>query len=287
MDCTEARAKLGILVDGELAADEVAAVERHLADCPTCERECVALRALARRISTLPANSAPVHLWNAIERKLNQSVAPVKPSGASWLRRRSLALAACLFLAVGLGSLITWWSGGAASTANAAVVDFGPLLDGLRADPRLAFSKFLSKYQAKKTSATEAIARAPDLNFDIPNELPGGFKLEEAFTLRFGDQPGAAAMYMRNGEFLGAIFHPPVQQEAFGTHKDYSCVIGQHRGHAVAVGDWKLVHLTDATTCHCVLSKLNEHTELPSVLATVAPHSSPTMAPASRSGHDH
>ena len=285
MDCIEAQAKLGILVDDELAADEVAAVERHLAHCPSCAKESVALRALARRISTIPTVSAPARLWDAIESRLEESAAPLKSLRSSWPRREFLALAACLFLAVGLGSLITWWSGGGESTANAAVVDFGPLLDGLRTDPTLAFSQFLSKYQAKKTSAAEAKARAPDLNFDIPNELPGGFRLVEAFTLRFGDQPGAAATYMRNGEFLGAIFHPPVQQEAFGTHKDYSCVIGQHRGHAVAVGDWKLVHLTDATTCHCVLSKLNEQTELPSVLATVAPHASTMTAPASHSGH--
>jgi len=286
MECTEARAKLGFLVDGELTADEGSTVEHHLVNCPACENECVALRALARSISTFSAASAPVNLWNAIESRLCESAAPLKSLKSFWPRRRSLAMAACLFLAVGLGSLITWWSGGGASTANAAVVDFGPLLDGLRNDPTLAFSQFLRKYQAKKTSGAEAKARAPDLNFDIPNELPGGFKLEEAFTLRFGDQPGAAATYMRNGEFLGAIFHPPVQQEAFGTHKDYSCVIGQHRGHAVAVGDWKLVHLTDATTCHCVLSRLNEQTELPSVLASVAPHSSTTTAPASHSEHD-
>jgi hypothetical protein len=56
----------------------------------------------------------------------------------------------------------------------------------------------------------------------------------------------------------------------------------------VKVGEWRLVHLTDRTKCHCsgachcvltcqcVLSKLNEDTELPNVLAAVTPDSSAT-----------
>jgi hypothetical protein len=81
-----------------------------------------------------------------------------------------------------------------------------------------------------------------------------------------------AAEYLRDdGEFLGAVFHPPVQEEDHGSHKDHPAVIGKHRGRKVEVGEWSLVHLTDPTTCHCVLSRLDEVTELPSVMAAMAP----------------
>ena len=101
--------------------------------------------------------------------------------------------------------------------------------------------------------------------------LPVGFRLQQVYVLQFGEHPGLAASYDRDGEFLGVIFHRPVRDEQFGTHKDYDCVVGKHRGHEVKVGPWRLVHLTDPTTCHCVLSKLDESTGLSEVLAAVAP----------------
>jgi hypothetical protein len=76
---------------------------------------------------------------------------------------------------------------------------------------------------------------------------------------------------LRDGELVGVIFHPPVLKEQFGTHDDRDCVIGKHRGHAVEVGEWSLVHVTDPTTCHCVLSRLDHERELADVLPLVAP----------------
>ena len=95
--------------------------------------------------------------------------------------------------------------------------------------------------------------------------------MEAVYTLRIEGNPGIAATYARNGEFLGTIFHAPVLPEHYGTHRDYDCVIGKHRGHKVEVGQWKLLHFTDPTTCHCILSKVNEQTELPAIVTAVAP----------------
>jgi anti-sigma factor RsiW len=36
LDCAEARELASDLMDGELSADEAAAVEHHVATCPTC-----------------------------------------------------------------------------------------------------------------------------------------------------------------------------------------------------------------------------------------------------------
>ncbi len=75
--------------------------------------------------------------------------------------------------------------------------------------------------------------------------------------------------YERNGELLAMIFHPPILEEEYGTHEDRECVVGRHRGHAVAVGEWSLVHVTDPTTCHCILSRLDPSSELPTIIAEV------------------
>jgi hypothetical protein len=167
-------------------------------------------------------------------------------------------------------------------SAAAATVDYSVLLDALPLNAQKAFRKFLLHYDAREGSTVEARRYAPDLNFEVPDTLPGGFRLETVYLLRFGDLPGVAAGYKRNGEFLGAVFHRPVHKENFGPHKDYPCMVGKHKGHKVSVGEWKLVHLMDPTTCHCVLSRLDERTELPAVMAAVAPELPPG---GSRRGH--
>jgi hypothetical protein len=177
-------------------------------------------------------------------------------------------MAAAVVLAIGLGMFGLIWM---QPRAAAATVDFSVLLDALPLDAQKAFRKFLLLYDAREGSSLEAKRYAPDLNFDVPETLPGGFRLETVYLLRFGDLPGVAAGYERDGEFLGAVFHRPVHKENFGPHKDYPCMVGQHAGHKVSVGEWKLVHLMDPTTCHCVLSRLDERTELPAVMAAVAP----------------
>jgi len=157
--------------------------------------------------------------------------------------------------------------------ATASPVNFAVLLDGLSFDPHAAFHKFV-RHHGGRTATVEAARRhASKLDFEIPEELPGGFVLSSLYVLEFGSDPGVAAAYARNGEFLAAIFHAAVKQEHFGTHKDLPCVVGEHRGHKVEVGQWKLVHVTDPTTCHCVLSQLDENTGLSPILKAVAPRS--------------
>ena len=200
--------------------------------------------------------------------------------------QRPPAMAASVLFVVGAGVLAASWIGGG-SVASAAPVDFSLLLDALPLDADRAFQKFLTRYGARQVSVMQAKKYGAGLSFDLPETLPGGFDLKQVFVLRFGKHLGVAARYSRNGELLAAIFHPPVEREHFGTHKDYACVIGQHRGHEVAVGDWKLVHLTDSTTCHCILSRLDDATELPAVMQQLAPQWFGAEANDSDANHDH
>ena len=273
MNCQQAREHLGPYIDGELDADPTAALESHLTACMSCRAEADTLRELASSFSP-DAPEVPASLWSAIESRLGQdermgerTPGHVTPRLVFGLRR-VVALAAMIVFVVGLGLIgLAQFT----SSASAASVDFSALLDGVQLNPRQAFGDFLTMYKGRPGTIEQARRHADGLDFAVPEFLPGGFKREAIYRLRFGDQPGLAATYTNNGEFLAAIFHRPVKQEDFGTHRDYDCVIGQHRGHAVKVGDWKLVHLTDPTTCHCVLSRLDETTEIPAIMSAISP----------------
>jgi len=274
MGCEQIERQLGRYIDGELSDTERDRIATHLASCGSCRAECDALLDLAQEIAKGAAVGVPESLWSDIARRLDQ---PIRIDGSPSPRKhRSLmpatrwALAAGLLLAVGMGlvglsSLDT--------SAHASSVDFGVLLDALPLDAQGAFRKFLVRYDGKPTTPAAAKRLVPGLNFDTPALLPGGFRLTSVYRLRIGKTIGIAAAYDRDGEFLAVVFHTPMKHERFGSHESYPCVIGKHGGHKVQVGDWKLVHLTDRTTCHCLLSRLDEQTEMPAVMKAIAPGS--------------
>lgn len=273
MTCAEIKQILGLYVDDELSLIEAQRIRAHVSACDSCRVEVASLRALAVAIADGPTPGVPASLWTGIDRRLSQhtpeSVTP-RP-----LRRTIpvMRIAAVIALVVGLGGLAVFVRQGE-STAQASTIDFGVILDALPLDPQKALSRFLTLYNAVEIAPNEARSFAPDLDFEVPAMLPGGFQRSNTYGLRFGSNPGVAARYEKSGELLVAIFHPTVHPEQFGTHKDYPCVVGDHHGHAVSVGDWQLVHVTDPVTCHCVLSRLNE-SELTPVLKAVAPRSKP------------
>lgn len=281
MCCEGKKSQIGRFLDHELPANERAGLRSHLEDCEACRVELESLQDLTATISGSADVIVPTDLWNSIERRLYPENQRPAAHAATWhrvLRSRRWALAASLAFVVGLGmfglSLVD-------SPAQASSINFGILLDALPLDAQKAFRKFVLLYDAQPGSPLEAREFAPSLDFDTPKTLPGGFQLQNVYLLRFGDRPGVAASYVRGDDFLGAIFHTPVEKEDFGTHKDYPCVVGKHHGHKVEVGEWKMIHLTTSTTCHCVLSQLDEVSEIPAVMAAVAPGASATH------GHEH
>lgn len=271
MTCAKIKPCLGPYVDEEAPAEVRSAVEVHVAACAICRAELVDWRSLADRLARSESPAVPAELWGAIARRLDAAGSPAVKLRNMLLSRHAFAIAASVALAVGLGLFAIPWAGDGIATVEAATVDFGRLLDQMRVDPQAAFERFLSDYEGRPIPPAEARRHAPRLSFDLPAVLPGGFGFEAAYALRFGDSPGIAARYSRGTEFLAVVFHTPVLREQYGTHQDYQCIVGQHRGHRVAVGEWTLVHLTDPSTCHCVLSRLDETTTLPAILSAIAP----------------
>jgi hypothetical protein len=281
MDCKRIREQLGAYLDDEVSQDARRGVETHLSACPDCTGELDSLGRVAEALAPQEAVAVPDKLWNAIEQRLDgdtqQETQHASFRAVSRFFRRPMTAAASILFAVGVGLVAIALLDKTTPTASASTVDFSVLLDALPLDAQKALQKFLALYNAKEIDPDAAHNSAPNLDFEVPETLPGGFRRKAVYALRFGDAPGIVAEYHRDdGEFLAALFHPPVQQEDFGTHKDRPCVIGEHRGHTVEVGPWRLVHLTDPTTCHCVLSKLDLEREVPAVMAAVAPRSTPS-----------
>ncbi len=270
MTCDEVRRQLGALIDGELSPDLRLDIEPHLAGCEACAAELDELRGLASGLALPSVAGVPSELWASIERGLDGERTELlrRSPGVRRMARLPWALAAVVTLAVGLGLVGLLRND---SSARASSIDFTLLLDALPHDAKQAFTKFVSHYDAKEASPEDAKLFAPDLNFEVPEELPGGFRRGSVYVLHFGELAGVAATYDRDGEFLGVVFHRPVHTGHCKPHKDYPCVAGHQEGHKVSVGQWRLVHLMDPTTCHCVLSRLNEQTELPPIMSAVAP----------------
>jgi len=267
--------KLGLYVDDELPAGEAQRVRAHLAECDSCRAEVTSLRELAAAVADGRAPAVPSTLWTAIERNLSERNAGPIQSKHRRYAHRVMPIAAAIALVVGLGGLVTFVQQGE-STAQASTIDFSVILDALPVDPQRALSRFLTLYNGTEIAPGQAHKFAPDLDFEIPAVLPGGFQRSNTYGLRFGSNPGVAARYEKSGELLVTIFHPTVHSEQFGTYKDYPCIVGAHHGHLVEVGEWRLVHVTDPVTCHCVLSRLNED-ELAPILNAVAPLSKGTL----------
>jgi hypothetical protein len=271
MECETVRENLGRYLDQETSAEMRNQIDSHLSDCRKCAEELAELRSIATRVSAGLAPDVPADLWNSIEQTLDRQAQAAVPRSAFQRVRQLMAMAASVLFAVGVGATALLWTDGSAYQAQAASVDFGVLLDELPTDPGKAFRRFLVKYQAQRVSPVEAKRHAGDLDFDVPDTLPGGFQLRSVYALRFSGQPGVAAEYFRGAEFLGTIFHRPIQVASCCESRNCPCVIGSHRGHKVQVGSWTLVQMTDQTTCRCVLSKLDEQAELPTVVDALLP----------------
>jgi hypothetical protein len=274
MNCQTAREQIGPYLDGELAPADARALEAHLAECPACQSEHDAESALIQRMTDSPGEPdvhAPAELWPAIEQRLGQPASVRPPSIVLTHFRRPVAIAASLALIIGAGIFLAVSLGPGGGPVQAMAIDYSLLMDGITKDVEAAIERFITHYHGEPIDADDAPSRVPSLGFRIPPELPGGYRRERVYRLRFGDVPGVAARYVRDGEPMIIFFHPPAPNTQLGVHRESPCHVGQHRGHQIEAGPWRLVHYTDPTTCHCVLSTLDPEAGLPAVFAEIAP----------------
>lgn len=288
MNCHTVREQLGSYVDGELRSELRAPVAAHLDECATCRAEVEAIRGLEARLAAPVSGELPAGHWTSVAQRLDQAEW-VARSGSPSVPTGRLALAASVALLIGASIFATVLVGPGAAPGPAPAIDFASLLDHLGDDSAGAVDAFLAQYDARPISPGEATSVAPRLRVAVPDELPGGFRLEQAYRLQFENEPGVALRYVRGDDVLIKVTHPPQGGEDFGDRVGTPCMIGQTTASQVEVGPWRLVSLREGTscpclaagrtcrcghgamTCHTVLSKLDLERELPAVLAALVP----------------
>jgi hypothetical protein len=289
--------QIGIYLDGELPASESQDLERHFHECSACRQKLDLTRALIASFAVASANpiQAPAHLWNRIEtqlrgpqhkpvpRLLRIFKRPVAAAGSLAIllrgannsiavRARVVSAAASLAILLGGAAFIGIWVNSSAQVAQATSIDYRVLLDGLPDNVDASVARFLQHYRAEPMDVSAIQQAAAPMRFNLPNELPGGFKLKQAYRLQFSHSPGFAATYRRDSEPLFVFFHTPVNKTVVGVHRQSHCDVAGRGGQCVAVGPWQLIHFTDPTTCHCLLSRIEREEDLHAVLKAVSPN---------------
>ncbi len=161
-DCHRVEPLLDDLVDGQLSAADLRAVEVHLADCQPCAERLASLQDLLARVEALPRSLEPeADLWPGIEPRLAERQLPTPVTGWSsprrgasriqyWLRQAAAAVA---FMALGGGLsqiVVPAWrggaSGGGAGTSMAVAGD--PAFEVRAVDFAVAEADFLRAKEA-------------------------------------------------------------------------------------------------------------------------------------------
>lgn len=276
MECHEAKNRIGMYLDDELSPESAEQLRAHLARCSDCTHaltEHQAWAAALRRADPATNASAPPELWKVIVSRLDCGTCPArrKSSGMIAFWRKPLAIAASLALLVGVAAFTAVFLSGGAEIAQASTVDYTILLNGLTGQVDAAIDQFLNYYHAEPIPAERARAAAPALSYRVPPDLPGGFALQQAYRLRFGELPGVAAIYRRDAEPLVVFFHPSAHSDHSGRYQEMPCIVGTHEGVQIQVGRWRLMHFMDKTTCHCVLTRMAPGDPLGELVKSVVP----------------
>jgi tetratricopeptide (TPR) repeat protein len=104
--------RLSEYLDGELSGAERAALERHLAACPTCTAVLADLERVVARARSLTAEAPGADLWSGISAQI---AAAARPATVRPIRHRRVfslpqLAAAALAAAVASGGLAWWWA---------------------------------------------------------------------------------------------------------------------------------------------------------------------------------
>jgi hypothetical protein len=276
MDCEKAKLRLGELLDGELAGDVRKSVEAHLDQCAGCRAELDSMRSMVSRLGPWEDVAVPVDsIWSGVERRLGPARGPrlaskeIGPRTAAMrlLRWRPLAAAAVIVLAVGLGWLL--WSSPWQSTASAAMIDFRPILERSDGDLGKGLEDLIAVYGGRPTSLEEAASQMR-IRVHAPATLPGDLRLASTHFVNVGRSHRALAFYFvgQGGQLL-ILQCPAHVVQQFGDRECLPCQVGTRQGMVVREGPYRLMHFKSENVCVCVLSTLDEASDLPAALNAV------------------
>lgn len=163
-------------LDGELAPDESAALEAHIASCPECSAAVAEARGLiaasSRILTKLDDVSAGVIPGRQVEASISRSAAAASVSGRparhrTWWTRSGLAAAAVVFVAAGTWVVARRVAPGATEILGSAPESAARATDSIAAD-RAPVAPENTATSASRDSASFAKAAVPSANRTAP-----------------------------------------------------------------------------------------------------------------------
>jgi hypothetical protein len=199
--CLEVERRLSAFVDGELTVLERLGAERHLETCAACRRELELLTAVSSLLRGEGRSVPEPPAWESVR----ETLATSRPPRSIWrgfirAMAASIALVALAGLSFAIARLA--WP----SRTEPTIEGFQALPVQLAGLPGL--ERFLADHRAEEVKTTDLGGRvsfAPQM----PEELPGGFRLQTAYVVRDRCCTGSCLIYRRGDELVTLVQHPP------------------------------------------------------------------------------
>lgn len=179
MNCSSAKTLLSAYYDGELALDQRALVNSHLADCPSCAEELRSFEWLSGLTQRLPEPEGISGPWVASAAKPKTLPGRRIPWVGAEAWPSWVAMAAAVLLIAG-----AWWGVGMRdhSLFHGRPTDLAAFLTAMDSDPQSAQQSLLSRFDARLVSldvASQALGYRPA----AAEGLPSGWEVSETYLL--------------------------------------------------------------------------------------------------------
>lgn len=202
--CSQVEQKLSAFVDGELAELERLGIERHLESCAGCRRE---LELLTEPLSFLRKEGRSVPQPPAWE-SVRDTLAVARQPRAAWERWRSFdrAIVASIGVLALAGLLFTVVRVERPQRPERTADAFQKPRVQLAGLPGL--ERFLADHRAEEVNTADLSERV-GFSPQVPEELPGGFRLETAYVVHDRCCAGSCLIYRKGDELVTLVQHPP------------------------------------------------------------------------------
>jgi anti-sigma factor (TIGR02949 family) len=197
MNCQDVQPRLGAYLDGEMDAEETAALAAHIKTCPGCAASLDRLRALRAAVrAELAAYRAPDTLRMRVRDAVREAAPAISPPRQAW---SWLAVAAAVVLAV----VGTWKV--AADRAAATIVTEEVLAAHVRSLMPGHLTDVLSSDQH---TVKPWFNGRLDFSPPVSDQAAAGFPLEGGRLDYVGDRPVAALVYARRLHHINVFIWP-------------------------------------------------------------------------------
>ena len=220
ISCPLVRRLLSRYLDAELSDRKAARVDRHLAVCPSCQRELDMYVETVRFVEEAATPDVPGGAWDRIAAQLSARGIPgfgppgaraarVHQAGPSF-RVRPIAVAAAVLAAVGLAfsfpSLLATFG---PQPALAHEIDIEAFWNGLDLEEEcLDLEGFFAKVYQLRVADSEEVRKACAAGEGPASELPAGFTLTRSMLIQTDCCAGMALEYRSGDNWLAIVQIP-------------------------------------------------------------------------------